>query len=89
MGESSRVSMGAMDDSMPNKWIETRHDTSKMLPDSITTQSSAGIDSEHSLRVDIHGFNSEVISVLARMEASIRSSNNDDAQVLYWHPWVV
>ncbi|KAF3973956.1 hypothetical protein CMV_002666 [Castanea mollissima] len=93
VGESSRVvgrvSMGAMDDSMADKWIEMRRDMSKMLPDSIMTQSSAGIDSEPSIRVNIHGFNSEVISVLAGMEALIRSLNNDDAQVLYWHPWVV
>ena len=80
-GESSRVVvrvlMGAMDDSVADKWIETRRDTSKIFLDFITTQSSAGFDSEPSLRADIHGFNSEVISAL------IRSSNNDHAQVLY------
>lgn len=34
---AGRVSMGAMDDSMADKWIETRRDTSKMLPGSIMT----------------------------------------------------
>ena len=41
MGESSRVagrvSVSAMDASVADKWIEMKSDTSKMLPNSITT----------------------------------------------------
>ena len=86
MGESSRVagrvSVSAMDASVADKWIEMKSDTSKMLPNSITTQSSTGTDSKPSRKANIHGFNSEVISISARMKASIKSSNNNDAQVL-------
>lgn len=93
VGESSRVAgrvlMSAMEDSVVDKWIEARRDTFEMLPNPITTQFSASTDSKPSRKADIYGFNSEVISVSVGMKASIRSSNNDDVQVLYRHPWVV
>ena len=67
MGKSSRdagmVSVGAPGDSATNKWTETKRDASAMPPASITAQSSAGTNSEHSCRTNNNGFNSEVVSV--------------------------